>query len=447
MNLHRKAYDKLVEWKKTSQGASALLIEGARRVGKSYLVKRFAQNEYESYIYIDFSNVEKAVLSLFENEMNPLDIFFLKLQAFYGVKLKKRKSCIIFDEVQMYPRARQMIKHLVEDGRYDYMETGSLVGIRQNVENILIPSEEDSMQLNPLDFEEFLWAQGEEPLAVFIRDCFLNRKPLGDALHRKALNLFRLYMIVGGMPQAVEKYCETQSLSQVQVIQRRILKLYRDDIGKFAKGYEMRVMSIFDRISEQLTKHEKRFSLASISKSARYREYEDAFMWLAESKVVNHCYNSTDPNLGINMNTDRMTMKCYMADTGLLVTQAIDDGTVLEEEVMRAILLDRAGINEGMFLENVVAQQLAAAGHRLFFYSKTDKEDYHNNIEIDFLVRKGKKINVIEVKSGEYRKHTSMDRFAARYSDKVGDQYIVYLKDLKRDGNVLCIPAYMAYYL
>lgn len=447
MNLHRKAYDKLVEWKKTSQGASALLIEGARRVGKSYLVKRFAQNEYESYIYIDFSNVEKAVLSLFENEMNPLDIFFLKLQAFYGVKLKKRKSCIIFDEVQMYPRARQMIKHLVEDGRYDYMETGSLVGIRQNVENILIPSEEDSMQLNPLDFEEFLWAQGEEPLAVFIRDCFLNRKPLGDALHRKALNLFRLYMIVGGMPQAVEKYCETQSLSQVQVIQRRILKLYRDDIGKFAKGYEMRVMSIFDRISEQLIKHEKRFSLASISKSARYREYEDAFMWLAESKVVNHCYNSTDPNLGINMNTDRMTMKCYMADTGLLVTQAIDDGTVLEEEVMRAILLDRAGINEGMFLENVVAQQLAAAGHRLFFYSKTDKEDYHNNIEIDFLVRKGKKINVIEVKSGEYRKHTSMDRFAARYSDKVGDQYIVYLKDLKRDGNVLCIPAYMASYL
>lgn len=447
MDLHRKAYDKLLEWKAKSQGSSALLIEGARRVGKSYLVRLFARKEYDSFIYLDFSNIEKEIIELFENEMNPLDMFFLKLQSFYGVQLKERRSCIVFDEIQMYPRARQMIKHLVEDGRYDYIETGSLVGIRQNVENILIPSEEDAMQLNPLDFEEFLYSQGEETLISYIQDCFRNRKPLGDALHRKTMNLFRVYMIVGGMPQAVEKYCETKSLSEVQSVKQRILKLYRDDIVKFAKGYEIRVMSIFDRISEQLTKHEKKFSLAAVNKNARYREYEDAFMWLAESKVVNHCFNSTDPGLGINMNTDRLTMKCYMADTGLLITQAIEDGTVLEEEVLRAILFDRVGINEGMFLENVVAQQLTAAGHKLFFYSRTDKEDFHNNIEIDFLVRKRKKISVIEVKSGEYRKHTSLDRFAQKYSDKVGDQYIVYTKDLKKDGPVICIPVYMAYYL
>lgn len=447
MDLHRKAYDKLLEWKAKSQGSSALLIEGAGRVGKSYLVRLFARKEYDSFIYLDFSNIEKEIIELFENEMNPLDMFFLKLQSFYGVQLKERRSCIVFDEIQMYPRARQMIKHLVEDGRYDYIETGSLVGIRQNVENILIPSEEDAMQLNPLDFEEFLYSQGEETLISYIQDCFLNRKPLGDALHRKTMNLFRVYMIVGGMPQAVEKYCETKSLSEVQPVKQRILKLYRDDIVKFAKGYEIRVMSIFDRISEQLTKYEKKFSLAAVNKNARYREYEDAFMWLAESKVVNHCFNSTDPGLGINMNTDRLTMKCYMADTGLLITQAIEDGTVLEEEVLRAILFDRVGINEGMFLENVMSQQLTAAGHKLFFYSRTDKEDFHNNIKIDFLVRKRKKISVIEVKSGEYRKHTSLDRFAQKYSDKVGDQYIVYTKDLKKDGPVICIPVYMAYYL
>lgn len=447
MDFQRKAYREMVSWKEKSQGTSALLVEGARRVGKSYLVRFFAKREYDSYLYLDFSNIEKEVLALFENETHPLDIFFLKLQSFYGVKLLPRRSCIVFDEVQMYPRARQMIKHFVEDGRYDYIETGSLVGIRQNVENILIPSEEDAMQLNPLDFEEFLSTQGEEELGGFLRDCFEQKRPLGDALHRKAMNLFRIYMIVGGMPQAVAKYCETNSLAEAEVVKRRILKLYRDDIGKFAKGYEAKVMSVFDQIPEQLTKHEKKFSLASINKNARYREYEDAFLWLAESKVVNHCLNSTDPGLGINLNTDRMTMKCYMADTGLLVSQAIEDGTVLEEEVMRAILFDRAGINEGMFLENVVSQQLVAAGHKLFFYSRTDKEDFHNNIEIDFLVRDGKKTNTVEVKSGEYRKHTSLDRFAQKFSDKVGEQYIVYTKDLKKDGAVTCIPAYMALYL
>ena len=447
MDLHRKAYSRLLQWKEQSNGTSAMLIEGARRVGKSYLARRFAEQEYTSYLYLDFSNIEKEVLDLFENEMNPLDIFFLKLQSFYAVNLKERKSCIIFDEVQMYPRARQMIKHLVADGRYDYIETGSLVSIKQNVQDILIPSEEEAMQLNPLDFEEFLFALNEEMLVQYIQTCFTNRRPLGDALHRKAMNLFRVYMIVGGMPQAVEKYCETKNLIDVNYIKQRILKLYRDDIAKFAKGYEAKVLSIFDQIPEQLTKHEKKFSLASLGKTARYREYEDSFIWLSESKVVNHCYNSTDPNVGINLNTDRLTMKCYMADTGLLITQAIDDGTVIEEEVLKAIMFDKVGINEGMFLENVVSQLLVAAGQKLFFYSRTDKNDFHNNIEIDFLIRKKKKISIVEVKSGEYRKHTSLDRFSQKFSDKVGDKYIIYTKDLKKEKDIVCIPAYMVYYL
>lgn len=447
MDLHRKAYEKLLLWKEESHGESAMLIEGARRVGKSYLAKRFAEKEYESYIYLDFANIESEIIDLFENEMTNLDMFFLRLQSFYGIQLFQRKSCVIFDEVQRYPKARQMIKYLVADGRYDYIETGSLVNIKQNVQDIVIPSEEDSIQLNPLDFEEFLIAINEELLVDYIRQCFEKRTAMEAALHRKAMNLFRVYMIVGGMPQAVEKYCETKNLSDVNRVKQRILKLYREDIAKFAKGYESRVMAIFDEIPAQLTKHEKRFTLASLNKNARFREYEDSFMWLSESKVVNHCFNSTDPNIGINLNRDRLTLKCYMGDTGLLITHAIEDGTVLEEEVLKAIMFDRVGINEGMFLENIVAQLLVAAGHKLFFYSRVDKQDFHNNMEIDFLIRNGKKICPVEVKSGDYKKHTSLDRFSEKYSDKVGEKYIVYTKDLKIENGVTCVPVYMAYYL
>lgn len=444
MEFNRKAYDKLLEWKKSVNGESAMLIEGARRVGKSYLSKRFAENEYESYIYLDFANIEKEIIDLFENEMTDLDVFFLKLQSFYGVRLVNRGSCIIFDEVQRYPRARQMIKYLVADGRYDYIETGSLISIKQNVQDIVIPSEEDAIQLNPLDFEEFLNALGEDLLVEYIRECFTNKVPLGAALHRKAMNLFRLYMIVGGMPQAVDKYCETKNLQDVHRVKQRILKLYREDISKFARGYEAKVLAIFDEIPTQLTKHEKKFSLASLNKNARYREYEDSFMWLSESKIVNHCFNSTEPTLGINLNVDRLTLKCYMADTGLLITQAIEDGTVLEEEVLKAIMFDRVGINEGMFLENMVSQMLVASGHKLFFFSRVDKADYHNNIEIDFLVRDQKKICPVEVKSGEFKKHTSIDRFTKKYSDKVGISYILCMKDLKQEENVVLMPVYMA---
>lgn len=447
MELQRKAYDRLLQWKKESAGTSAMLIEGARRVGKSHLAQTFAKEEYQSYIYIDFSDVRKEILDVFENESYDLDLFFLKLEAFYSVKLKRRESCIIFDEVQMYPKARQMIKHLVADGRFDYIETGSLISIKQNVADIVIPSEEDAMQLNPLDFEEFLLSFGEEQLIHYIRKCFEEEKALGDLLHRKSMNYFRQYMIVGGMPQAVLKYHENRNLSEVNIVKQRILRLYRQDISKFAKGYESKVLAIFDEIPSQLTKHEKKFTLASLKKNARFREYEDAFMWMSESKVVNHCFRSTEPNVGINLNTDRATLKCYMADTGLLITHAIEDGTFLEEEVLKAVMFDRVGINEGMLMENVVAQLLVSNGHRLFFYSKVDKEDFHNNIEIDFLVRDKKKICPIEVKSGNYKKHTSLDRFGVKFSEKVSRKYIVYLKDLSKDGDVVCVPVYMAGYL
>lgn len=447
MELHRKAYEKLLEWKTHSNGESAMLIEGARRVGKSYLVKHFAEKEYASYIYIDFANVAKDIVELFENEMTNLDLFFLKLQSFYGIQLQKRNSCIIFDEVQMYPKARQMIKYLVADGRYDYLETGSLISIKQNVENIVIPSEEEAMQLNPLDFEEFLMAAGENLLVEYMKECFQSLKPMGNALHRKAMNWFRVYMIVGGMPQAVKKYFETEDLKEVNRVKQRIVKLYRDDIAKFAKGYESKVLAIFDEIPEQLTKHEKKFSLASLNKNARFREYEDAFMWLSESKVVNHCFNSTEPSIGINLNRDRLTLKCYMADTGLLITYAIEDGTILEEEVLKAIMFDRVGINEGMFLENMVAQMLVAAGHKLFFYSRVDKQDFHNNIEIDFLIRNRKKICPLEVKSGEYRKYTSLERFAKKFSERTGVCYIINTKDLKKENDVIAIPVYMTMFL
>lgn len=444
MELKRKAYEKLLQWKKKSNGETAMLIEGARRVGKSYLALQFAKNEYDSFLYIDFANLRNNVIDVFESDKTDFDVFFMKLSLIYGVKLVPRKSCVIFDEVQMYPPARQLVKYLVADGRYDYIETGSLISIRQNIENIVIPSEEERISLYPFDFDEFLEAMGENLLTGYIYECFRQKRAMGEALHRKAMNLFRQYMIVGGMPQAIVKYAESRDLEAVNAVKQRILQLYREDIPKFAKGYESKVRAIFDEIPEWLTKHEKKFILASLGKNARMREYEDSFIWLSESKVVNHCYLSTEPSVGIGLNTERTSMKCYMGDTGLLITQACDTGTVIEEEVLKAIMFDRVGINEGMFMENVVAQMLTASGHKLFFYSKTDKDDYHNNIEIDFLIRNRKKICPIEVKSDSYRKHTSLDRFAKKYSARLGTGYIVYTKDLQKDSEIVCIPVYMA---
>ena len=443
MNLKRKIYGKLVNWKRESQGTSAVLIEGARRVGKSYIAKAFGKQEYKSYLLIDFSNISDDILDVFEHDKTNLDLFFNKLSIFYNVKLYLRESLIIFDEVQMYPKARQLVKHLVEDGRYDYLETGSLISLRQNIQNIVLPSEEEHFQMNPLDFEEYLWAMGEEMTADYIRNCFEKKIPLGDAVHRKVMNQFRQYMLVGGMPQAVLEYITTKDFEKTDIVKRRILTLYRNDVTKFAKGYESKVLSIFDGIPSQLSKHEKKYNLASIEKQARFREYEDSFMWLEEADIINICFNSTDPNVGLGLNAERMTLKCYMADTGLLFSHAYSDKELTEDSIYKSILFDKLELNEGMFLENIVAQMLVSCGYRLFFYSKNDRVNADNRMELDFLIRKDKKISPLEVKSGKYQTHTSLDKCKKKFGKKIGTRYIIYTKDLRVEDDIVYLPVYM----
>lgn len=447
MKLKRKIYQTLLQWKRTSNGETALLLEGARRVGKSYIAQDFGSTEYKSCLIIDFSNVSKQIIEVFESDTTDFDLFFNKLSVFYGVKLYQRDSLIIFDEVQMYPRARQLIKHLVADGRYDYLETGSLISLKQNVENIVIPSEEETVTMYPLDFEEFLWAMGDETTVPYMQSCFENKKPMGEALHRKTMNLFRQYMLVGGMPQAVAVYAETKDFEKTDMVKRRILTLYRNDVTKFAKGYESKVMSIFDGIPSQLSKHEKNYRLASIQKQARYREYEDAFIWLDEAMIINTCFNSTDPNIGLGLHAERMTLKCYMADTGLLFSHAFSDKEITKEEVYKAILFDRIELNEGMFIENIVAQMLKSNGYKLYFYSRSDRENSDNRMEIDFLISRNRRISPVEVKSASYGSHVSLDKFKKKFSSKVGTRYIVYTKDLKVENDIVFLPLYMVMFL
>jgi predicted AAA+ superfamily ATPase len=447
MELRRKLYDRLVAWKTRSGGKTALLIAGARRVGKSYLVSKFAENEYRSYILIDFSKTSKAVIETFENDRLNLDLFFSKLSLIYQTRLFERDSLIIFDEVQLYPQARQFIKHLVADGRYDFIETGSLLSIRYNVKDILIPSEEEEIEMHPLDFEEFLWAKGDHASMDLLKEFFQNRMPLGTAVHRAMMNEFRSYMLVGGMPQAVVEYVGTGNFEKADQVKRGILKLYRNDVAKFARRHKGKIMSVFEEIPSQLTKKEKKFSLASISEAARFREYENAFLWLADAGIINPCYNSSDPNIGLKMNIEHTVLKCYMADTGLLVSHALDEADITANEIYRAILLDRLGINEGMFAENVVAQMLAANGRKLYFYSKHDREDSAGTMEIDFLLPDGKKIAPVEVKSGLYKGHRSLDKFKARFGKRVGTRYILHMKDLKTEDDIVFLPLYMAAFL
>lgn len=447
MMLKRKIYAALVAWKNRSNGKTALLIDGARRVGKSYIAKEFAQNEYESHIIIDFGNAPKDVLDLFESDSADLDLFFAKLVLFYGTPLTNRKSLIVFDEVQQFPRARQLIKYLVADGRYDYLETGSLIRLKKNVQNIIIPSEEDHIEMFPMDFEEFLWAMGDEVTIPFLRQAFEAKEPLGDAVHRKIMNSFRQYLLVGGMPQSVLAYQNGKDFGASDEAKRSILRLYREDVSKFAAGYENKVYAVFDEIPGQLSKKEKKYKLSAIDKNARFRSYEDSFIWLNEAMVVNTCFNATDPNVGLALSADHATQKCYMADTGLLVTHTFMDGAYTDNELYRAILFDKLDINEGMIMENIVAQMLRFNGHRLYFYSRCDNEHRENHMEIDFLIAEGKKIAPIEVKSGNYRSHSSLDKFRKKFSDKIGNSYILYTKDvLKKDG-ILHLPIYMAMFL
>lgn len=445
--MKRKIYDKLIEWKKTSNGSTAILINGARRVGKSYIAKQFAENEYKSYIIIDFGIAPKSILDLFLYDTSDLDLFFAKLSAFYSTILYKRESLIVFDEVQQYPRARQLIKYLVEDGRYDYLETGSLIRLKKNVKDIIIPSEEEHIEMFPLDFEEFLWALGDEATVPLIRTCFEKRVPLGQTLHRKIMNDFRQYVLVGGMPQSVMAYLDGKNFESSDIVKRRILNLYRDDVAKFASEYEDKVFLIFDGIVGELSKKEKKYKISNIDKTGRFRTYENSFAWLNEAMIVNNCFNVTDPNVGLALTADNTTQKCYMADTGLLVTQAFMDNPFIENKLYQAILFDKLNINEGMIMENVVAQMLRSNGHKLYFYSKCDKINRDNNMEIDFLITENKKISLIEVKSNNYNSHSSLDKFRKKFSQKIGNSYILYSKDVMVKDGIIHLPLYMAMFL
>ena len=442
--LKRKIYDELIAWKRSSNGATAMMIDGARRVGKSFIAEKFAKTEYKSYILIDFGKAPKDILDLFINDSSDLDLFFAKLAAFYSTTLYKRESLIVFDEVQQYPRARQLIKYLVADGRFDYLETGSLIRLKKNVQDIIIPSEEDHIEMFPLDFEEFLWAMGDEATYPLIKRCFETKTPLGAALHRKIMNDFRQYILVGGMPQSVLAYRNGKDFEASEVAKRRILKLYRDDVAKFAEGYEDKVYAVFDGIPGQLSKKEKKYKLSALGKQARFRTYESSFIWLNEAMVVNTCFNATDPHVGLALSADNATQKCYMADTGLLVTHTFKDTKFTDNELYRAILYDRLNINEGMIMENIVAQMLRKHRERLYFYSRSDSQKRENHMEIDFLITEGKKIAPIEVKSGNYRSHSSIDKFRKHFSSVIGNSYILYTKDVMIKDGIIHLPIYMA---
>ena len=446
--MRRKIYDKLVKWKNDSNGKTALLTYGARRTGKSYIVEEFAKENYKSYILLDFNRVPEEIKKLFDLYLDDLDSLFLYLSNYYNVKLYERDSLIIFDEVQLYPRARSTIKYLVADGRYDYIETGSLVSTKENVSDILIPSEEQHLKMYPMDFEEFLWAMGNDNLMNLIRKCFNEKKALGEVFHRKAMDYFRQYMIVGGMPQAVEEYVNSKDFNKVDQIKRNILDLYRDDIVKHAGKYSLKVRNIFDEIPSQLQKHEKKFKITSLDKNAKTRDYEDAFLWLDDAMIVNQAFNTTEPSLGLSLNLDSTFYKCYMADTGLLISHSFDENGIVSEEIYKKILFDKLEYNGGMILENVVAQMLVSSGHKLYFYSNSSRDSSDDRMEIDFFISKSlitnrHNISPIEVKSCKNYTLTSLNKFIKKYNNYLANSYVIHTGDYRENGGITYLPVYM----
>ena len=430
------------------------MIEGARRIGKSHIVEEFGRDEYESYILVDFSKVSPQVMELFDLYLDDLDTLFQNLELYFRCKLFPRqsrgeeaRSLIIFDEVQFCPRARSGIKHFVKDNRFDYIETGSLVSIKKNVKDIMIPSEEHPVQMYPMDFEEFLWAMGDEMIMPYIRSQFEKKKPMG-AFHRRAMDYFRQYMIVGGMPQAVKKYIETQDFVKVDEVKRDILALYRNDIKKYADNQETKVSAIFEEIPGQLQKHEKTFRLSALREDARMRDYSQAFFWLSDAKVINCCYNSTEPSIGLKLNEDRTTLKCYLNDTGLLISLAFDERGIVTEDLYRKLMFDKLEVNQGMLVENIVSQMLKASGHNLFFFSNSSRTSAEDRMEIDFLIAKPTttsrhNISPIEVKSGVRYALTSLTKCMTKYAKDLSTPYVLHDKDLKIEDGIVFLPLYM----
>ena len=446
--MKRKIYNKLLEWKEQRNGATAVLIEGARRIGKSYIVEEFARNEYDSYLLIDFNKADKVVWTWFDTLLEDLDTLLMNLQIHYGTRLTPGKSVVVFDEVQLCPRARAAIKYLVADGRFHYIETGSLVSIKKNVRDIVIPSEEEAMPMFPMDFEEFLWAIGNDLLMPYIRQCFEKHQPMG-AHHRKAMEYLRTYMIVGGMPQAIQMFVDSRDFDKVDQVKRGILRVYTNDISKYAAGLEHKVKSIFDQIPAQLQKHEKKFRLSALEAGATYRDYDDAFFWLADAGIVNICYNCTAPNVGLRLNMERNTLKCYMGDTGLLISHAFDENGKVPVELYQKLLLNKLEINQGMIVENIVAQMLAASQRKLYFYSNSSRDDASERMEIDFLTAKSKltsrhNITPIEVKSSQRYTLSSLRKCVEKFGEYLTTPVVLHGADLKEENGVLFLPLYMA---
>ena len=447
MMMKRKIYGQLLDWKEHRKGEVALLIEGARRVGKSYIVEEFAKREYDSYLLIDFNKAPQRVRDWFDLYLEDLDTLFLYLSQHYKVKLYPRKSLIIFDEVQLCPRARAAIKFLVADGRYDYIETGSLMSIKKNTQGIVIPSEERTLRMYPMDFEEFLWATGNEMLMELIRQMYDSKRPMGQVFHRRAMDAFRLYMIVGGMPQAVLKYLETKDFNEVDASKRDILNIYRNDIFNYAGEQADKVASIFDQIPSQLAKHESKFRLSALAPNAKYRDWDDAFFWLKDARVANICYNSTEPNVGLRMNESRTTLKCYLNDTGLLVCHAFDERGIVSAEIYQKLLFGKLEANLGMMVENIVAQMLTAAGHNLYFFGRSS-EIAEERMEIDFLLLKSKvtsrhNIIPIEVKSSKNYTLSSLNKCINAYAENITTPIVLHAADYKQSNGITYLPLYM----
>lgn len=447
MIFRRKIYAKMLEWKEMSQGATALMVEGARRIGKSTIVTEFAKKEYEDYLILDFAREGKDVKRNFEENIGDLDTFFRNLSLLKKKTLPEKKSVIIMDEVQLFPVARQAIKYLVADGRFDYIETGSLISIRKNVQEILIPSEEYKIKMFPMDFEEFMWAKGDVVTMPAIRDAFERRKALGEGIHRKIMQDFRVYMAVGGMPQAVAAFVEGKSYAQIDFIKRNILSLYEEDLKKYDAENREKASVIYKTIPEQLENRNSHFKFSIVDKNARYRNYMDAVDFIAESMIGNECIGVTAPEVALELYADRSNFKLYMGDTGLLVTQIMKSSEETGTDLYKALIFDRLGINQGMILENIVAQMLRVNGHELYFHEFCEKRDEKKSgikYEIDFVIVRKRKICPIEVKSSGYRAHRSFDRFTAKYPIKLEDKYILYSKDYKLEDGITYMPFYMA---
>ena len=443
MIFKRKIYNELLQWKRTDEGRTAVLIQGARRVGKSTIAEEFATHEYETHILVDFAACSTEIRDLF-NDVSDLNRIFMRLQLEYGVELKERKSVIIFDEVQLAPKARQAIKYLVKDGRYDYIETGSLISIRKNVKDILIPSEEVKLHMFPMDYEEFRWALGDTTTIRLLQGCFHDKTSLGDATNRKLMRDFRLYMLVGGMPQAVVVYLETNNLEKVDSVKRSIITLYEDDFNKIDPTGN--ASKIFRQIPAQLTGNANRYLAWSATDGTRNSALAEILSEVRESMVVNMAYHANDPSVGMALHQDPNKYKMFAGDTGLFVTLAFWDSKFTDNTIYHKLLADKLSTDLGYVYENVVAQMLKASGHELYYYTFPTGSGKHN-YEVDFLIADGDKVSPVEVKSSGYKAHTSLDAFCGKFSSRIRNKYLVYTKDMRKDGDVLYLPVYMTMFL